>query len=136
MNHDKIHWLLLEDEHYTASELARLVGCAGPHYHNIGIIETCRGFREFWSASPAADLIIADESLADGPVVGVFHDMDVSVPVIMVTSNEGCRRGDFRARVVSILLHPVGISEMHTALRAYETMAYPSTTTSTLNQLN
>lgn len=115
-----IHWILLEDEHHTANELQRLVASAGPHYCNIATIETCGRFREFWRSTPDADLIITDESLADGPVATVFHDMDVSAPVIVVTSNETCTPLDFRATIVRILLHPVGMRDMDEALREYE----------------
>ncbi len=99
MKNDRhIPWILLEDEYYTAGELKRLVGRVSSKYHNIAIIDTCKRFREYWRRSPNADLIITDESLADGPVTGVLEDLEVKTPVIVVTSNEERRPQDFSGK--------------------------------------
>lgn len=119
-NEKCIPWVLLEDEYYTASELQRLVECVSPNYRNVGIIDTCQRFREFWNSCKGIDLIIADESLADGPVSKVFNDLEVKTPVIVVTSNEGTRPVDFDVKIISILLHPVELSHMQEALFTFE----------------
>jgi len=120
MNKEQIDWILLEDECHTANELVRLVSASRHKYRNTAVIDTWRGFREFWHRHINPDLIIADESLADGSIFKSLHEMDIPTPMIVVTSNENHRKENFPARVVDILLHPVRIDEMSAALNTFE----------------
>ncbi len=120
MEKDYIDWILLEDECHTANELLRLVSISRDKYRNIAILDTWRGFKEFWRSHSHSDLIIADESLADGSIFKSLNEMDIPTPMIVVTSNDGHSKDDFPARVVHILLHPVCIDEMSAALYSFE----------------
>lgn len=120
MEKERIDWILLEDECHTANELVRLVAASKQKYRNIAVIDTWKGFREFLHRHINSDLIIADESLADGSIFKSLHEMDIPTPMIVVTSNENLCKEDFPARVVEILLHPIRIDEMSAALNSFE----------------
>ncbi len=120
MGKEHIDWILLEDEYHTANELVRLVSDSREKYRNIAVIDTWRGFREFWRRHTRSDLIIADESLADGTIFKSLRNMEILTPMIVVTSNENHCKEDFPARVIEILLHPVRIDEMSAALSSFE----------------
>ncbi len=120
MKKEFIDWILLEDECHTANELVRLVSISREKYRNIAIIDNWKGFKEFWKGHSDSDLIIADESLADGSIFKSLREMDIPTPKIIVTSNDGHSKDDFPTRVVDILLHPVRIEEMTAALHSFE----------------
>ncbi len=120
MKKDYIDWILLEDERHTAKELVRLVTISRETYRNIAIIDTWRKFKEFWKCHSESDLIIADESLADGSIFNSLSEMEIHTPMIVVTSNDRHSKDDFPTRVVDILLHPVCIEEMSAALHSFE----------------
>lgn len=120
MKKEFIDWILLEDEYHTANELMRLVTISSHSYRNIAVLDTWKKFKEFWKCHTESDLIIADESLADGSIFNSLKEVDIQAPMIVVTSNDGHSKDDFPTRVVDILLHPVCIEDMSAALHSFE----------------
>lgn len=78
--------LIIEDEFPAAERLQKLIHAIDSQIEIVGIQDTVKFSKEWFSAHPLPDLIFADIQLSDGLSVEIFDSFPVHSPVIFTTS--------------------------------------------------
>ena len=110
---------VIEDEPLGLDRLLKLLRELDPGIEVLGHAETIKSAVSWLRHYPTPELIFMDIELADGQCFEIFHQVEVSAPVIFTTSYDEFALAAFRANGVDYLLKPIRREEMERGLEKY-----------------
>lgn len=120
--------LIIEDEMMAAQSLQKLLAKVGPEIEVLGVLETVEESVEWLTSHPMPDLLFMDIHLADGSSFAIFDKVDVTAPVIFTTAYDEYALKAFEVNSIDYLLKPIHKGDLERALRKFENLTVPRTT--------
>ena len=114
-----IQYLLVEDEHFAAEEIRRMIQKLRPDYQMVGQTDSVDGTISFLRHI-SVDLIILDIRLSDGISFEIFEQVSTDIPILFTTAYDEYALQAFKVNSVHYLLKPVEEAELETALYRFE----------------
>lgn len=114
-----IQYLLVEDEHFAAEEIRRMIQKLRPDYQMVGQTDSVGGTVSFLRHT-SVDLIILDIRLSDGISFEIFEQVSTDPPILFTTAYDEYALQAFKVNSVHYLLKPVEEAELETALCRFE----------------
>ncbi len=111
--------LIVEDEHFAAVRLEKLVQQKIPNSSHLGTIDTVEEAVEWISSHPEPDLIFMDIQLADGLSFQIFEKATVNCPVIFTTAYDDYALEAFKVNSIDYLLKPIDENQFERAIEKY-----------------
>lgn len=121
--------LIIEDEMMAAQSLQKLLAKVSPDTEVLGVLETVEESIEWLTNHPMPDLLFMDIHLADGSSFAIFDKVDVTAPVIFTTAYDEYALKAFEVNSIDYLLKPIHKGDLERALRKFENLTVPRTTT-------
>ncbi len=112
--------LIIEDELYTAKDLARTIMEVAPQAEIVEILPSVEESIEFLSASPEIDLIFSDIQLNDGLSFEIFQAVPQSIPIIFCTAFNQYALEAFKTHSIDYILKPFETETVQKALAKYQ----------------
>ncbi len=112
--------LIVEDEALAVRKLRKAILAVDPGLEVAGVTDSIQGTVDWLRANPAPDLIFMDVELADGQSFEVFNRIEVSSPVIFVTSYDEFALKAFKVNSVDYLLKPIQKDELEAAIQKFK----------------
>lgn len=120
--------LIIEDEMMAAQSLQKLLAKVSPDTEVLGVLETIEESVEWLTSHPMPDLLFMDIHLADGSSFAIFDKVDVTAPVIFTTAYDEYALKAFEVNSIDYLLKPIHKGDLERALRKFENLTVPRTT--------
>ena len=120
--------LIIEDEMMAAQSLQKLLAKVSPDTEVLGVLETVEESVEWLTSHPMPDLLFMDIHLADGSSFAIFDNVDVTAPVIFTTAYDEFALKAFEVNSIDYLLKPIHKGDLERALRKFENLTVPRTT--------
>lgn len=120
--------LIIEDEMMAAQSLQKLLAKVSPDTEVLGVLETIEESVEWLTSHPMPDLLFMDIHLADGSSFTIFDKVDVTAPVIFTTAYDEYALKAFEVNSIDYLLKPIHKGDLERALRKFENLTVPRTT--------
>lgn len=120
--------LIIEDEMMAAQSLQKLLAKVSPDTEVLGVLETVEESVEWLTSHPMPDLLFMDIHLADGSSFAIFDKVDVTAPVIFTTAYDEYALQAFEVNSIDYLLKPIHKGDLERALRKFENLTVPRTT--------
>lgn len=111
--------LIIEDEDLAVRKLQKILQSIEPSMEIIGVTDSIQSSVEWLTNQSKPDLIFMDIELADGQSFEIFNLIEVSSPVIFVTSYDEFALRAFKVNSVDYLLKPIQKDELKAALDKY-----------------
>lgn len=121
--------LIIEDERYIASKLARMLGEIDSDIEIVDILDSVEAVKQYFSSAPTpqVDLIMSDISLGDGLVFEALSAVDVHAHIVFVTAYDSFAIQAFKFNGIDYILKPPTADDLKAALARARSLA-PSTT--------
>lgn len=120
--------LIIEDEMMAAQSLQKLLAKVSPDTEVLGVLETIEESVVWLTSHPMPDLLFMDIHLADGSSFTIFDKVDVTAPVIFTTAYDEYALKAFEVNSIDYLLKPIHKGDLERALRKFENLTVPRTT--------
>jgi two-component system LytT family response regulator len=120
--------LIIEDEMMAAQSLQKLLAKVSPDAEVLCVLETVEESVEWLTSHPMPDLLFMDIHLADGSSFAIFDKVDVTAPVIFTTAYDEYALKAFEVNSIDYLLKPIHKGDLERALRKFENLTVPRTT--------
>lgn len=120
--------LIIEDEMMAAQSLQKLLAKVSPDTEVLGVLETVEESVEWLTSHAMPDLLFMDIHLADGSSFAIFDKVDVTAPVIFTTAYDEYALKAFEVNSIDYLLKPIHKGDLERALRKFENLTVPRTT--------
>jgi len=114
--------LILEDEHFAAQKLMRLLKETDRHIEVVDVIRSVEQAINWFPANPAPDLIFMDIQLEDGISFEIFESITIRTPIIFTTAYDEYALKAFKVNSVDYLLKPINPDELKKALDKFNTI--------------
>lgn len=111
--------LIVEDEDLAVKKLSKTLLAIDPDLEIAGVTDSIRATVNWLREQPAPDLIFMDIELADGQSFEIFNRIEVTSPVIFVTSYDEFALKAFKVNSVDYLLKPIQKDELEAALQKF-----------------
>lgn len=99
--------LVIEDEHYAAKRIEKLISTHIPDAIILDVIDTVQHAVEWLSSHVEPQLIFMDIQLADGISFQIFEKIKVNCPIIFTTAYDEYALKAFEINSVDYLLKPI-----------------------------
>lgn len=109
--------LIIEDEKHNAARLQRILQEIAPQTEITGTLETVKESVSWLNQHPAPDVILMDVRLSDGLSFDIFHQTQISSPVIFTTAYDEYAVRAFKVNSIDYLLKPIEKQELLSALQ-------------------
>ena len=126
--------LIVEDEKLAVNRLRKLLVEIDPKIEVTAAVNSIVSTVDWLSKNHLPDLILMDVELADGQCFEIFKRVNITSPVIFITSYDQYAIQAFKVNSVDYLLKPVGIDDLRNALNKFSTLHKPSSSSGTLEQ--
>lgn len=120
--------LIIEDEMMAAQSLQKLLAKVSPDTEVLDVLETVEESVEWLTSHAMPDLLFMDIHLADGSSFAIFDKVDVTAPVIFTTAYDEYALKAFEVNSIDYLLKPIHKGDLERALRKFENLTVPRTT--------
>src|SRR3569833_2356988 len=115
-----IRLVIIEDDLLTSDYLIELLGRAPVSTQVKAVLRTVKGGIEFLSgSSDEIDLILSDIQLQDGLVFSVLEEVQLTCPVVFITSHNQYVSNAFEYGGIDYITKPVSEEKLYGALRKY-----------------
>lgn len=111
--------LVIEDEHFAAQKLIRLVQKLRSDYTLNTVVDSVEGAANYLKTN-SPDLIFCDIHLADGSSFAIFEMVEVNSPIIFTTAYNQYALQAFKVNSIDYLLKPIQEAELEKALLKFE----------------
>lgn len=111
--------LIIEDEDLAVRKLQKILQSIEPSIEIIGVTDSIQSSVEWLTNHSKPDLIFMDIELADGQSFEIFNLIEVTSPVIFVTSYDEFALRAFKVNSVDYLLKPIQKDELKASLDKY-----------------
>lgn len=112
--------LIIEDEDLAVRKLRKAIQAAAPDFEVAGVTDSIQASVDWLRTNPAPDLIFMDIELADGQSFEIFNRVEVTSPVIFVTSYDEFALRAFKVNSVDYLLKPIQQEELEAAIQKFK----------------
>lgn len=119
--------IIVEDEAIAARHLQQLLAELQPDINCLATLQSIEESVEYFSSSPAPDLVFMDFHLADGLATHIFHQTTIDCPVIFTTAYDQYALDAFRAGGIDYLLKPIDRDALQRALDRARRYQLPAT---------
>jgi DNA-binding LytR/AlgR family response regulator len=110
---------LVEDEAPAAHRLSKLILKLYPDTEIVGKADSIESAVRFFAKNSALDLVFMDIQLADGLSFDIFHQVQLTVPVIFTTAFDQYTLKAFKVNSVDYLLKPIDENELKRAIEKH-----------------
>ena len=114
-----MHILMLEDEPLVSKNLEKLVRELLPQATLLGPLVSVEAALNWFKQNAEPDLILADIQLADGVSFDIFHELNVSCPIIFTTAYDEYAIRAFKVNSIDYLLKPIDKEELKSAFEKF-----------------
>lgn len=114
--------LIIEDEAPAANRLGKLLRQLNNEIDIVHTTDSIESSVEYFSTSPAVDLVFMDIQLADGLSFDIFEQATVKAPVIFTTAFDQYTLRAFKVNSIDYLLKPIDEKELEKALHKYHNL--------------
>ncbi len=114
--------LIIEDEKYTAKDLANSLLNINPKIVILEIIESVSYGIEYLKNNEQVDLIFSDIQLVDGLSFEIFEATKNNIPIVFCTAYDEFALKAFEASGIEYILKPFKTEAIEQALKKYETL--------------
>lgn len=111
--------LIIEDEDLAVKKLRKAILALDPDIEIRGVTDSIQSSVNWLRQHPAPDLIFMDIELADGQSFEIFNRIEVTSPIIFVTSYDEFALQAFKVNSVDYLLKPVQREELEASLQKF-----------------
>lgn len=112
--------LIIEDEHYAADKLSRMLHDLDPDIQVLALLESVSESANWLSSNPAPDLIFMDIQLDDGISFEIFDSVKITTPIIFTTAYNEYAIKAFKVNSVDYLLKPYTAKDLKSAINKYK----------------
>ena len=119
--------VIIEDEKWTAEDLADTIVQAEPGCEIVSIIQSVKEGIAYFKNNDAPDVIFSDIQLGDGLSFEIFFAINITTPVIFCTAFDEYALRAFKANGIDYLLKPFTSASVEAALSKFHTLTKPST---------
>ncbi|HEX8546632.1 MAG TPA: LytTR family DNA-binding domain-containing protein [Cytophagaceae bacterium] len=112
--------LIIEDEFPAAERLQKLIHFIDDNINIVGIQESVKSAKAWFSSNPLPDLIFADIQLSDGLSFEIFDAVPIQSPIIFTTSYDEYALKAFKLKSIDYLLKPLKKNELSDAIEKYK----------------
>lgn len=131
---NKIDVLIIEDEKIFADNLEQILLQLNNGIKVKAKVGSVSGAVN-WLQANEADLILLDIHLSDGLSFEIFEQIEISTPIIFITSYDQYAIQAFKVNSIDYLLKPVNIDELQRSLDKFQKLGFKSNTTDNYRQL-
>lgn len=124
--------VIIEDELFTAEDLASTIRELRKDYTILKIIPSVKAAIDFFSMNTDVDLVFSDIHLGDGLSFEIFRTGKCKCPVIFCTAFDNYAIQAFKANGIDYVLKPIDKKNILEAIEKYERISNPGNTTNTL----
>jgi len=107
--------LLVEDEIHAAERLKKLLASIDPDTETIGVCDSLESAVNWLKSHPSPDLIFMDIEITDGRSFEIFNQVQVTSPVIFITSYNEFGIKAIKLNALDYLLKPIDKVELKEA---------------------
>jgi len=108
--------LILEDEHFAAQKLMRLLKETDQHIEVVDVLRSVEQAINWFPENPAPDLIFMDIQLEDGTSFEIFESVHIKTPIVFTTAYDEYALKAFKVNSVDYLLKPIHPDELKNAI--------------------
>lgn len=112
--------LIIEDEIPAAERLTKLLSSVNPAITILSICDSVEGSVNWLKTNSAPDIIFMDIELTDGRSFEIFNHIDVTSPVVFITSYDEFAIKAIKLNALDYLLKPIDKQELASALQRLE----------------
>lgn len=114
--------VIIEDEHFAAEKLIRLLGKIAPNFEIEQVLESVEEAANWFSDNKAPDLIFMDIQLDDGISFEIFDIIKIDTPIIFTTAFDEYALRAFKVNSIDYLLKPIEQEALGAALKKFTTL--------------
>lgn len=112
--------VIIEDEHYAAEALQRMLLNLKPDAQIIKVISSVEEGWKYFFENPEPDLLFCDIHLSDGISFEIFNKYPIKCPVIFTTAFDQYAIQAFDVNSINYLLKPIKKEDLRNTLLKYE----------------
>lgn len=112
--------VIIEDEKYTAKDLARTLLSIDPSLEIVDVIASVEDGKVFFNQNPNIDLIFSDIQLGDGLSFDIYESIDIKAPIIYCTAFDEYALKAFKTLGIDYILKPFDSESLKQALNKYQ----------------
>lgn len=128
--------VIIEDELFTAEDLASTIKDLRKDYTILRIIPSIKEANEFFAGNTDVDLVFSDIHLGDGLSFEIFKTGKCKSPVIFCTAYDNYAIQAFKANGIDYILKPIDKKNILEAIEKYERISHTgSSMNSMMNDL-
>lgn len=127
--------VIIEDEQFTAEDLASTIKDLRPNYSITQIIPSVKESIDFFSRKKEVDLVFSDIQLGDGLSFEIFKTGYCTCPVIFCTAYDNYAIQAFKANGIDYVLKPIDKKNIQEAIEKYERLSQSSSHFQKMNDL-
>lgn len=112
--------LIIEDETAAAVNLQAILKKISPESEVVGILESVAESVEWLQRHPMPELIFMDIHLADGDSFRIFHEVEITAPIIFATAYDQYALEAFKVNSIDYLLKPIAETDLKRAFEKWQ----------------
>jgi len=116
----KMNIVIVEDEIYTAKNLAKSIKELIDSANVLKIIDSVEDAIDFFNTKPDIDLIFMDIQLSDGISFDIFKSVEIEAPIIFTTSFNEYAIKAFEVNSIDYLLKPIEQKMLERSLQKFQ----------------
>lgn len=107
---------LIEDEAPALNRLKKMIQSVLPQADFVATADSIESAVELFRTHTTLDLVFMDIELADGQSFELFHQVEITCPVVFTTAYDEFAIKAFKVNAVDYLLKPIDKDELRTAI--------------------
>src|ERR1043165_2844342 len=127
--------VIIEDEQFTAQDLANTIRDLRANYSIVGIIASVKDSIDFFSKQKEVDLVFSDIHLGDGLSFEIFRTGHCTCPVIFCTAYDNYAIQAFKANGIDYVLKPIDKKSILEAIEKHERLRNSNSNAQMMNDL-
>lgn len=116
-----LKYIILEDSHFMSLDIQKSINCLRPDFELVGAVDSIYDAMEIME-STEIDLIISDTTACEGSVIDIFKDINMTLPLILISEFEEYKLIGQNFNMVDFILKPVSQNNLEDALTKFEKM--------------
>jgi two-component system response regulator LytT len=127
--------VIIEDEQYTAEDLAKNIRKAMPDVIIQAILKSVKEAIAYLKSNAHPDLFFSDIQLGDGLSFEIFQNINTSTPVIFITAFDEYALKAFQANGIDYILKPFNSKTIADAINKFNTLTSNKSEANKIDQL-
>lgn len=122
----KMKIVIIEDEIWTAEDLADTILQAEPESEIVEILGSVKEAISYFKTNEAPDVIFSDIQLGDGLSFDIYSQIQIPTPIIFCTAFDEYALNAFKANGIDYLLKPFTLESVSAALGKLHNLRQPT----------